>query len=246
MVLRRGMPALLSLPLHVLALTETEVKHAVRLTSHAMRRAVDGTIRLLTWRGTPSQDAPHLSLEPVLLPAYSLAAVLPKCCPDIKHLDCSKMVKSLVSLAECPSSIQTLTCVGPHITDLGPLATCTGLQTLFFDETQVSDLGPLAACTGLQTLCCNYAPVAHLGPLLACTGLKTLQCHSTLVTQLGPLAAPTGLQTLDCRYTKVEHLSPWRHARGCKLSTAVTPKWQISAPCQHARGCNISNAGTPK
>ena len=43
-----------------------------------------------------------------------------------------------------------------------------GLQTLFCGYTQVTDLAPLAACTGLQVLHCDHrVPAAHVRQLQA-------------------------------------------------------------------------------
>ena len=38
------------------------------------------------------------------------------------------------------------------MTDVGPLAALTGLQSLNLMDTQVRDVGPLAALTGLKSL----------------------------------------------------------------------------------------------
>jgi len=92
------------------------------------------------------------------------------------------------------------------VSDLGPLAGLSALQSLDCSETQVSDLGPLVGLSALQSLDCAGTQVSDLGPLAGLTALQELRCRGTQVSDLGPLAGLTALQSLDCSQTQVSDL----------------------------------------
>ena len=98
------------------------------------------------------------------------------------------------------TALQSLVCSNTQVTDLGPLVGLTALQSLDCSHTQVTDLGPLAGLTALQSLDCSNTQVTDLGPLAGLTALQSLVCSNTQVTDLGPLAGLTALQSLACRY----------------------------------------------
>ncbi len=106
------------------------------------------------------------------------------------------------------TGLQTLWLSNTGVSELGPLAGLTGLQMLSLDNTGVSELGPLAGLTGLQMLSLSNTGVSELGPLAGLTGLQTLSLHNTGVSELGPLAGLTGLQTLYLHNTGVSELGP--------------------------------------
>ena len=97
-------PPLLSLPPDLLALVVSlvEDKDALRLTCRALRLSVGTCTTTLTWRGISNPSAGA---------GVSLTAVLPALCSNIRLLDCSRMGKSLVSLAGCPPTTQVLIAV---------------------------------------------------------------------------------------------------------------------------------------
>ena len=112
----------------------------------------------------------------------------------------------LAAVGQC--ELTYLSLKGAPITDLGPLAGLTGLQSLGLIGTSVSDLSPLAGLTGLQTLVLTGASVSDLSPLAGLTGLQWLYMGNTSVSDLSPLAGLTGLQTLDLTGASVSDLSP--------------------------------------
>ena len=85
------------------------------------------------------------------------------------------------------------------VSDLGPLAGLTGLQSLDLrDADGASDLGPLAGLTGLRSLDLSFSnSVSDLGPLAGLTGLRSLDLSfSDGISDLGPLAGLTSLRSL--------------------------------------------------
>ena len=94
------------------------------------------------------------------------------------------------------------------MSDLGPLAGLSALQSLDCSSTQVSDLGPLAGLSALQSLDCSGTQVSDLGPLAGLSALQSLNCSGTQVSDLGPLAGLSALQSLDCSETQVSDLGP--------------------------------------
>ncbi|MBX3326635.1 MAG: TIR domain-containing protein [Nitrospira sp.] len=105
-------------------------------------------------------------------------------------------------------SLLMLSLAGNPITDLSPLAACSGLQQLDCSSTQVTDLSPLAACSGLQQLNCAGTQVTDLSPVQSLTTLQQLNCARTQVTDLSPVQSLTALQQLNCAGTQVTDLSP--------------------------------------
>ena len=92
------------------------------------------------------------------------------------------------------------------MSDLGPLAGLSALQSLDCSGTQVSDLGPLAGLSALQSLYCSETQVSDLGPLAGLSALQSLDCSGTQVSDLGPLAGLSTLQSLNCSGTQVSDL----------------------------------------
>jgi internalin A len=129
----------------------------------------------------------------------------------------NRLRDKLGRLAALPN-LEALSVSGTGCASLDPLASLARLKWLdcggtVFDPGQVSDLGPLAKLTALQSLDCRPTQVADLGPLAKLTALQSLDCSSALgdrghVSNLGPLAKLTALQSLDCSYTQVADLGP--------------------------------------
>ncbi|HEV7668140.1 MAG TPA: COR domain-containing protein [Thermoanaerobaculia bacterium] len=104
-----------------------------------------------------------------------------------------------------------------QVTDLSPLSSVPGLQSLDVSSTGVTDLSPLSSVTGLQNLNLNYTSVTDLSPLASVIGLQSLDVSSTGVTDLSPLALLIGLQGLDFSFTGVTDLSPLVSLTGLKV-----------------------------
>ena len=104
------------------------------------------------------------------------------------------------------SALQSLDCSHTQVSDLGPLAGLSALQSLDCSHTQVSDLGPLAGLSALQSLVCIRTQVSDLGPLAGLSALQSLVCTRTQVSDLGPLAGLSALQSLVCSDTQVSDL----------------------------------------
>lgn len=62
-----------------------------------------------------------------------------------------------------------------------------GLRSLSLGKCRISDLGPLAALSRLETLSLNDTPVSDLRPLARLTALSGLSIHRTQVHDLRPL-----------------------------------------------------------
>ena len=86
----------------------------------------------------------------------------------------------------------------------------------------MSDLGPLAGLSALQSLDCSWTEVSDLGPL-AGLSLQSLDCSSTQVSDLGPLA---GLSAAIARLLLYpgERSGPAGGLERCNRSTAPVPR----------------------
>ena len=115
------------------------------------------------------------------------------------------------------------------LVDLTPLASLTGLQSLYVSGADVSDLGPLATLTGLQALDISRTKVSALTPLARLRGLKSLAVFDTQVSDLAPLASLTGLHTLFGWRTAVSDLAPLERLSGLQmLFVSSTPVWNLA------------------
>ena len=97
---------------------------------------------------------------------------------------------------------------GVQVSDLGPVANLTALESLHLGETQVSDLDLLANLTALEHLLLSETGVSDLGPLVNHTALKTLELDRTGVSDLGPVVNLTALERLFLSGTRVSDLGP--------------------------------------
>ena len=193
-----GILSLLPPELLDLVLSRLQNYNPLRTASKSMHLAMNKRTLVVSWAG-PREGAPLLAVS---LPA-STGLV------NVQLLDCSGLPGrhlGIHSLTGCPPSVQVLVCRYSWVTQLGPLAACTVLQTLDCSNTAVVELGPLAACASLQTLNCSNTGVVELGPLAACASLQTLNCCNNRVADLRPLAACGSLQELNCSNTRVADL----------------------------------------
>ena len=172
---------------------------ALRLTCSALRQAVDAHSTALTWRGPPCRSATLMPLcLAAVLPASCRTAgntiVRLDCTnlcavpddlglgpvPEILSTSSGPLTLQpgitprlrLKSLQGCPANVRELVCSGSELTELGPLAACTALQSLDCSKNRIKTLGPVVKCTGLRVLRCNNSDVADLRPLAPCRGLQ--------------------------------------------------------------------------
>ena len=127
---------------------------------------------------------------------------------DIRSLSLAQtQVSDLGPLADL-TALETLSLWETQVSDLGPLVRLTRLKSLHLGETQVSDLGPLVRLTRLKLLHLGETQVSDLGPLIQLTRLERLDLTQTQVSDLGPLANLTALKSLDLDQTQVSDLGP--------------------------------------
>jgi internalin A len=110
-------------------------------------------------------------------------------------------------------SLNLSSCAG--VTDLSPLAGLQGIQSLNLWQTGVADLAPLAGLQGIQSLSLSFcAGVTDLAPLAGLQGIQSLNLRQTSVTDLAPLAGLQGIQSLNLRQTGVTDLAPLAGLQG--------------------------------
>ena len=97
---------------------------------------------------------------------------------------------------------------GVQVSDLGPVANLTTLESLHLNGTSVSDLDLLANLTALEHLYLSGTGVSDLGPLVNHTALRTLDLDRTGVSDLGSVAKLTALERLCLAGTDVLDLGP--------------------------------------
>ena len=90
-----------------------------------------------------------------------------------------------------------------QLSDLGPLANLTPLESLHLDGTAVSNLGPLSNLGALEHLDLDGTHISDLGPLSNLTALRRLDLDMTGVSDLGPLSSLSALETLFLNGTQV-------------------------------------------
>ena len=122
--------------------------------------------------------------------------------------DPNKKILRLICEESKKLNVRSLSLAHTQVSDLGPLADLTALETLFLINTQVSDLGPVAHLTALKRLDLSDTPVSDLGPVADLTALETLVLWGTQVSDLGPVAHLTALKRLVLSDTQVSDLGP--------------------------------------
>ncbi|CVK34100.1 Ig-like domain-containing protein [Methanoculleus bourgensis] len=95
-----------------------------------------------------------------------------------------------------------------QISDLGPLAGLTNLQTLDLWYNQISDLRPLAGLTNLSVLLLGSNQISDIGPLAGLTDLQRLHLYDNQIRDIGPLAGLTNLELLYLYNNQIRDISP--------------------------------------
>ena len=159
-------------------------KNNLRLACSRLRAAVDACVTRLAWKLDTMSSDPSGTFFSDFIGAEG--------------------AKNMAVLARCPR-LQTLDFNGCPVTDLSPLASCTGLRwvtCIFYGDS----LAPLAALTNLEYLGCSQCSgVSDISALAACSALKYLDCSLARIEQLPPL--PVRLETLICQATPLSDIS---------------------------------------
>jgi hypothetical protein len=108
-------------------------------------------------------------------------------------------IKSLEGIAAALPALESLSIALCAVTDLTPLAGCTGLQHLHLcGSGAVTDLGPLAGLGSLRTLDLEWRDVRDLRPLSGLP-LEHLSLDGNPDMDLAPLEDIASLRTLKCQ-----------------------------------------------
>lgn len=83
----------------------------------------------------------------------------------------------------------------------------TGLKELFLGRGKISDLGPIAGATRLESLRVSLNPIVDLRPLEKMVHMDRLDLAHTEITDLSPLSGMTKLTELALNDTPIEDLS---------------------------------------
>ena len=128
--------------------------------------------------------------------------------PGKRHFDLRGVQVSDLGPVANLTTLESLHLTDTPVSDLDLLANLTALEHLYLSGTGVSDLGPLVNHTALRTLDLDRTGVSDLGPVVNLTSLERLCLARTGVSDLGPLASLTALQWLLLNGTQVSDLSP--------------------------------------
>ena len=131
------------------------------------------------------------------------------------------------------SALETLDLSDTAVSDLGPVAHLSALETLDLSDTAVSDLGPVAHLSALETLDLSGTAVSDLGPVARLTALKRLDLSRTAVSDLGPVARLTALERLVLWNTQVSDLGPVAHLTALKLLFLINTPVSDLGPVAH-------------
>jgi internalin A len=148
----------------------------------------------------PANDAEALTVDAMLDQVGELHRSDPATCASAADELASKRFLNL-----WPNPFET---PHPPLTDLGPVATLTGLETLSLSKNAIVDVAPLAALANLTSLELWQNAVVDLSPLAGLTGLTELGVGENAVTDLSPLAGMRELTSLDAHGNHVTDLSP--------------------------------------
>jgi len=126
------------------------------------------------------------------------------------------IASNFVPTAQMSSSVTTLNCMDPSMSDLSAIAGLSNLQSLELMSTQVTNLAPLSGLVTLQSLRITESLVADLTPLSGLTNLQTLSIYQSVLlgagqaslTDITPLSGLVALQSLTLSDTQISNLTP--------------------------------------
>jgi hypothetical protein len=125
-----------------------------------------------------------------------------------------EIVADLTHLTYNPAPYQTITPPPTAVTSLVGIQNLTGLRQLVLTNHALTDIGPLASLTNLDTLSLtvgNLTPptLSDIGPISALTGLSYLNLNNTnAIADLRPLQGLSRLSALHIRFNSIADLAP--------------------------------------
>ncbi len=121
-------------------------------------------------------------------------------------------ISDLTGLAGIGSSLTSLDLSGNEISDIRPLASLTGLQTLLLSNNRISDISSLAGLTDLTRLDLSGNQVSNVCALSGLTSLTYLNLDSTALDDTGlsqiDWSALSKLQTLHLADNYIADITP--------------------------------------
>lgn len=144
----------------------------------------------------------EVSLENNLLTDLSGLAGLP-------HLAVADFRRNAVSnisvVATWPELTELYLGGNRSLSDLSPLAECTGIVSLSVADTGVQDLSPLASLTALKSLQIQGNGLTDLSPLGHTSALQWLEAADNAITDVSPLQGHLSLWYIDLTGNPVEN-----------------------------------------
>ena len=95
-----------------------------------------------------------------------------------------------------------------NISDLTPLITLKGIESLYLGDNYIEDLSPLAGFSNLWDLRLGNNYISDLTPLAGLTGLTRLCLEENKISDLSALKELKGLKELRLWENKISDLSP--------------------------------------
>jgi Leucine-rich repeat (LRR) protein len=94
------------------------------------------------------------------------------------------------------------------LTDIGPLASLSGLVYLDLTNCDISDISVLAHMPSLQQVWASFNRIADLRPLTGLDKISELQVGHNQILSIDPLASLTGLEDLGAGFNQISDISP--------------------------------------
>lgn len=135
-----------------------------------------------------------------------------------------------------------------HISDLGGIEYCTGLQALGLEHNQVSDISPLSGLTNLQKLSLGANQISDISPLSNLTKLQELGLGGNQISDISPLSSLINLRWLRLGDNQISDISPLVSNSGIGEKAFVDLRgnplndeaYNIHIPALQERGVDVS------
>ena len=133
--------------------------------------------------------------------------------PLLENLDLSQSSVSTIAMEtiDAMQALRTLNLNACGISDVSNLKSLSGLQSLDLGSNNITNIAPLARCTGLQILNLSGNGISDISPLTSLKQLQTLDLSYNAPTTLAPLAQCTDLRKLDlsnCNLIDISAIKP--------------------------------------